>query len=104
MGPDIAGIELAAAGSNAGGLGMISFGAYPPQALKELIRRLRALTSKPFGVNVILNGPTVPLPETTYVDVCIEERVPVLSFFWGDPTPYVARAHVAGIKVCDQVG
>ena len=104
MGPDIAGIELAAAVSNAGGLGMISFGAYPPRALKERITRLRALTSKPFGVNVILSGPTLPLPEETYVDVCIEERVPVLSFFWGDPTPYVARAHAIGIKVCDQVG
>src|SRR5262249_32454672 len=43
-------------------------------------------------------------PEKTYVDICIEERVPVLSFFWGDPTPYVTRARAEGIKVCDQVG
>jgi nitronate monooxygenase len=38
------------------------------------------------------------------VDICIEEQVPVLSFFWGDPTPYVEKAHRAGIKVCDQLG
>ena len=36
-------------------------------------------------------------------NVCLEERVPVLSTFWGDPTPYVARAHATGVKVIDQV-
>jgi NAD(P)H-dependent flavin oxidoreductase YrpB (nitropropane dioxygenase family) len=46
----------------------------------------------------------MPLPEAAFVDACIEERVPVLSFFWGDPTPYIEKAHTAGIKVCDQVG
>ena len=104
MGPEIASLELAAAVSNAGGLGMISFGGYPPARLKERIKRLRSLTSRPFGVNVLLQGPNLPLPEAAFVDVCIEERVPVLSFFWGDPTPYVEKAHKAGIKVCDQVG
>lgn len=104
MGPEIASLELAAAVSNAGGLGMISFGGYPPPALKERIRKLRGLTSKPFGVNVILEGLHLPLPSAAYVEACIEERVPVLSFFWGDPAPYVARAHSTGIKVCDQVG
>src|ERR1700758_3137284 len=104
MGPEIASLELAAAVSNAGGLGMISFGGYPPAKLKERIKRLRTLTSRPFGVNVLLQGPHLPLPKEAYVDVCIEERIPVLSFFWGDPTPYVEKAHKAGIKVCDQVG
>ena len=104
MGPEIMGLELAAAISNAGGLGIISFAGYPPPALKERIRQLRSLTSKPFGVNVILEGPHMPLPESAFVDACIEERVPVLSFFWGDPTPYIEKAHRAGIKVCDQVG
>ena len=104
MGPEIAGLELAAAVSNAGGLGMISFGGYAPPALRERIRKLRTLTSRPFGVNVLLGGPHLPLPEAAFVDVCVEERVPVLSLFWGDPGPYVERAHKAGIKVCDQVG
>ena len=104
MGPEIAGVELAAAVSNAGGLGIISFGGYPPQALRERIRRLRTLTSRPFGVNILLEGPHMPVPEAAYVDACIDERVPVISFFWGDPTPYVEKAHKVGIKVCDQVG
>jgi NAD(P)H-dependent flavin oxidoreductase YrpB (nitropropane dioxygenase family) len=104
MGPEIMGLELAAAVSNAGGLGIISFGAYPAPALKERIRKLRALTSRPFGVNILLEGPHLPLPDSAFVDVCIEERVPLLSFFWGDPTQYVEMAHRAGIKVCDQVG
>ena len=104
MGPEVSSLELAAAVSNAGGLGMISFGGYPPPALKERIRMLRALTSRPFGVNVLLEGPHLPLPESAFVDISIEEQVPVLSFFWGDPTPYVEKAHRAGIKVCDQIG
>jgi NAD(P)H-dependent flavin oxidoreductase YrpB (nitropropane dioxygenase family) len=49
MGPEITSLELAAAISNAGGLGMISFGGYAPVALKERIRKLRTLTSKPLG-------------------------------------------------------
>ena len=99
MGPSITGPELAAAVSNAGGLGVISFGADPPDLLRQQIRRLRDLTDKPFGVNFILH-----FPVEAQVAVCLEERVPVLSFFWGDPTPYVDRAHAAGAKVVDQVG
>src|SRR5205814_1357686 len=38
------------------------------------------------------------------VAVCLEERVPVLSLFWGDPAPYVVRAHAAGVTVMHQVG
>src|SRR6516225_1181842 len=64
MGPEIAGLDLAAAVSNAGGLGMISFGGYPPPALRERIRKLRTMTSKPFGVNILLEGPHLPLPES----------------------------------------
>jgi nitronate monooxygenase len=104
MAPNITDLDLAAAVSNAGGLGLISFGGYPPPLLKERIRKLRTMTSRPFGVNILLNGPRLPLPESAWVDACIEERVPVLSFFWGDPSPYVEKAHSAGIKVCDQVG
>ena len=100
----IAGPELAAAVSNAGGLGIMSFNANPPPVLREEIHRLRRLTDKPFGVNVLLDGPRLPFPAEDLVGVCIEERVPLLSFFWGDPTPYVDRAHAAGLKVIDQVG
>jgi nitronate monooxygenase len=99
MGPNITGVELAAAVSNAGGMGLISFGAYTPPRLREQIGRLRELTDKPFGVNFILE-----FPVQDHVAVCIEEKVPVLSFFWGDPSAYVESAHAAGLKVFDQVG
>jgi NAD(P)H-dependent flavin oxidoreductase YrpB (nitropropane dioxygenase family) len=99
MGPNITSLELAAAVSNAGALGIISFGGNPPPLLREQIRRLRSLTDKPFGVNLILQ-----FPVKEHVDVCLQEQIPVLSFFWGDCSPYVERAHAAGIKVLDQVG
>ena len=72
MGPEITGLELAAAVSNAGGLGMISFGGYAPQALRERIRKLRTLTSRSFGVNILLEGPHMPVPEAAFVDACID--------------------------------
>src|SRR5947199_2420678 len=100
----IAGRELAAAVSSAGRLGILSFNGNPPPVLREEIRRLRRLTDRPFGVNVLLDGPRLPFAADDLVSVCIEERVPLLSFFWGDPSPYVARAHAAGITVIDQVG
>jgi NAD(P)H-dependent flavin oxidoreductase YrpB (nitropropane dioxygenase family) len=100
----VSGPELAAAVSNAGGLGIISFSANPPHVLREEIRRLRSLTDKPFGVNVLLDGPHLPFPVEDVIQACLDERVPILSTFWGDPTPYVTRAHAAGAKVIDQVG
>lgn len=100
----ITGPELAAAVSNAGGLGIMSFSGNPPPVLREEIRRLRSLTRKPFGVGVLLGGPHLPFPIEAVVDVCLEERASVLLTFWGDPTPFVAPAHSAGVKVIDQVG
>ena len=47
----------------------------------------RRLTARPFGVNLLLH-----FPVEDQVAICLEERVPVLSLFWGDPTPYVGRA------------
>src|SRR5439155_689615 len=99
MGASISGPELAAAVSNAGGLGIVSFGANPPPLLRRLVERVRELTDRPFGVNYLL-----PFTMQEQVDVCVELRVPVLSTFWGDPAPYVGAAHDAGLKVLHQVG
>lgn len=99
MGPDITGLELAAAVSNAGGLGVISFGGLPPEELRRQIRELRSMTRRPFGVNFILQFPCEP-----HVDVCVEERVPLLSTFWGDPAPVIDKAHGAGLLVIHQAG
>src|SRR5215475_12978886 len=99
MGPDLTGPELVAAVSNAGGLGILQAQFCSPPVFRKQIRRVRALTAKPFGVNLLLH-----FPVEDQVAVCLDERVPVLSLFWGDPTPYVGRAHAAGVKVFHQVG
>src|SRR5499433_140821 len=99
MGPDLTGPEFVAAVSNAGGLGILQAQFCPPPVFREEIRRVRALTARPFGVNLLLH-----FPVEEQVAICLEERVPVLSFFWGDPTPYVGRSHAAGVKVFHQVG
>jgi nitronate monooxygenase len=95
----VTGPELAAAVSNAGGLGIMSFSGNPPAVLRQEIRSLRELTSKPFGVNLVLQ-----FPMEEHFQVCLAEEVPVVSFFWGDVAPFVKRAHAAGLKVLDQVG
>ncbi len=95
----VTGPELAAAVSNAGGLGMMSFSRNPPEVLRQEIRRLRSLTQKPFSVNLLL-----PARVEAHVEVCLEERVPLLSLFWGDPSPYVEPAHQAGVMVIHQTG
>jgi nitronate monooxygenase len=99
MGPDVSGPELVAAVSNAGGLGIMQAQFHSPSLLRDAIRRVRQLTDKPFGVNFILHFPCAE-----GVAVCVEERVPVVSFFWGNPTSYIDRVHAGGGKVCHQVG
>src|SRR5215469_13886960 len=81
MGPDIAGPDLAAAVSGAGGLGLMQAQFSPPADLREQIQRVRMTTDKPFGVNFIL-----ALPHEENLAVCLDEHVPVISFFWGDAT------------------
>jgi NAD(P)H-dependent flavin oxidoreductase YrpB (nitropropane dioxygenase family) len=95
----VTGPELAAAVSNAGGLGILSFSRNPPEMLRQEIRRLRGMTAKPFGVNLLL-----PAGVDAHLAVCLEERVPLLSLFWGNPAPFVEPAHTAGTKVIHQVG
>src|SRR3984893_12690916 len=99
LGPDLTGPDLVAAVSNAGGTGSLQPQFCSPPVFRQEIRRVRALTAKPFGVNLLLH-----FPVEDQVAVCLEERVPVLSLFWGDPTSYVGRAHAACVKVFHQVG
>ena len=99
MGPDLAGPQLAAAVSGAGGLGLMQSQLSPPEHLREQILRVRSATDKPFDVNFIL-----ALPHEEGLNVCVEQHVPVVSFFWGDPAPHVERVHAAGSKIFLQVG
>jgi NAD(P)H-dependent flavin oxidoreductase YrpB (nitropropane dioxygenase family) len=81
MGPDLTGRELVAAVSNAGGLGILQAQLTPPPLFRREIQRVRELTHKTFGVNLILH-----FPVDEQLAICMEERVPIVSFFWGDPT------------------
>ena len=99
MGPDVSGPELVAAVSNGGNLGIMQAQLHPPPLLRQAIRRVRQLTDKPFWLNFLLHFPC-----EEGVTVCVEERVPVVSFFWGNPASYIARVHAVGGKVCHQVG
>jgi nitronate monooxygenase len=82
---------LAAAVSNAGGLGMLAVTWLGLDELRHALRATRRLTDRPFGVNLVLQWP----PDERLA-LCLEEGVAVVSFFWGDPTPYIARVHAAG--------
>jgi NAD(P)H-dependent flavin oxidoreductase YrpB (nitropropane dioxygenase family) len=97
---------LAAAVSNAGGLGMLAPGAVPPPVLREIIRATRQLTSGPFGVDFIVETTGFgPLTVEQHVDVCIEEQVPVVVFFWNlPPVSWIKRLKDAGTKVWLQTG
>jgi nitronate monooxygenase len=92
--------ELAAAVSEAGGLGLIGgTKGNDPVWLREQIRAVRERTQKPFGVGFISSFPGLD----QLIQVVIDERVPVVSHSFADPTPYVAAAHAAGIMVIAQV-
>ncbi|HEY8953562.1 MAG TPA: nitronate monooxygenase family protein [Candidatus Dormibacteraeota bacterium] len=90
--------ELVAAVSNAGGLGIIGGLSREPDELREEIRKVRELTSRPFGVNHVVSQ-----LDPDAIDVTIELRVPVLSLAWGKAGEIVRRAHDAGMKVIHQV-
>ena len=90
--------ELVAAVSIAGGLGIIGGLSRGPDELREEIRKVRELTSRPFGVNHVVSQ-----LDPDSIDVTIELRVPVLSLAWGRAGEIVHRAHDAGMKVIHQV-
>ncbi|MEU8228042.1 nitronate monooxygenase [Actinoplanes sp. NPDC048967] len=77
-----AGPELAAAVADAGGLGMLALTWRGAGPARDDIRRVRRLTARPFGVNLVLD---FPVADT--LDMCLAEGVPVISTFWGDPRP-----------------
>ena len=91
----IAECGLASAVSNGGGLGIIAAGGESAQWLREQIKRTRAMTDKPFGVNIMLLAPNV----AELLDVVCEEKVPVVTTGAGNPGKYIARMKECGIKV-----
>jgi NAD(P)H-dependent flavin oxidoreductase YrpB (nitropropane dioxygenase family) len=91
--------RLAAAVSNAGALGTLPLWRSPVETLRSAVRKTRALTAKPFAVNL-----NMEFPQDERLDACLEERVPVISFFWRDPGDLVKRAKAGGAVVMYTVG
>src|SRR6478672_6275654 len=93
------GPALAAAVCNAGGLGMLVLWRADADTMRRQIPEMRALTSRPFGVNLNLD-----FPQEERLAVCLGEGVPIISFFWRDPSSLVPRAKAGGAIVLHTVG
>jgi enoyl-[acyl-carrier protein] reductase II len=89
------GWELASAVSNAGGLGLIGSGSMHPDTLREHIRKCKAATDKPFGVNMPLIYPQMD----EIVQIVIEEGVKIVFTSAGNPKKWTDHFHDHGIKV-----
>ena len=91
----IADAELAAAVSNAGGLGIISAMNADGEWLRKEIQKAKTLTDRPFGVNIMLMSPHVE----EVAKIVVEEKVPVVTTGAGNPSKYIPGWKEAGIKV-----
>ncbi len=106
--------ELAAAVSEAGGLGMIGAASLNAAGLRDEIRKVKDLTDRPFGVDILFATVGRPASDDETVaftrdvreqiDVVFEQGVPVLASGLGDPGPVVPIAHEQGMKVMALVG
>mgnify|MGYP000464804317 CR=1 FL=1 len=90
----VADYHLAAAVSNAGGLGLIGSGRAPASWVKDQIREVKKLTDKPFGVNIMLMNPEAD----EIAKVIVEEKVPVVTTGAGNPAKYIKEWKEAGVK------
>ena len=97
--------ELAAAVSNAGGLGIITAATHPTkQELVQEIRKTRALTDRPFGVNISMLPEIGPMDQTIqYFEAVIEENVPVVESSGRSPEQFMPYLRKAGIKLIHKV-
>jgi NAD(P)H-dependent flavin oxidoreductase YrpB (nitropropane dioxygenase family) len=92
--------DLAVAVCRAGGIGSLGIGPLPPEAARAQVQAVRTQTDRPLNVNLI-----TPLAQEEHLRVCIEERVPIVSFHWGHPPrAWIDLLHGAGIRVWEQVG
>lgn len=87
--------NLAAAVSEAGGLGIIAAGAAPAEWVREQIREVKRKTKKPFGLNIMLMNPNAD----EIAKIVVEEEVPVVTTGAGNPSKYMEMWKEAGVKV-----
>ena len=90
---------LAAAVSDAGGLGMLALSWRSPAEARAKIRATRQLTQRPFGINLVLAWDM-----RERLEAALDEGVGIVSLAWGDPTPFTSIAHRAGAFVIQTVG
>ena len=93
------GWRLAAAVSNAGGLGLIGAGTMTVDLLREHIQKVKAATDKPWGINLPLMYPQID----TLIDMIIEEGCKIVFTSAGSPKKYTQRFHEAGMIVAHVV-
>lgn len=86
---------LASAVSNAGGIGLIAGGSAPIDYLRDQIRKCKEETDKPFGVNIMMMSPNTD----DLAQLCIDEKVAVVTTGAGNPAKYIPAWKDAGIKV-----
>jgi enoyl-[acyl-carrier protein] reductase II len=89
------GWRLAAAVSEAGGLGLIGAGSMKPEVFQEHVRKCKASTNQPFGVNIPLLYPHTD----AHIETILEEQVGIVFTSAGNPKKYTSRLKSAGIKV-----
>jgi enoyl-[acyl-carrier protein] reductase II len=89
------GWRLASAVSNAGGLGLLGSGSMYPDVLRDHIRKCRAATDKPFGVNV----PILYADIEKHMQIILEEKVPIVFTSAGNPKTWTPVLKAAGVKV-----
>jgi NAD(P)H-dependent flavin oxidoreductase YrpB (nitropropane dioxygenase family) len=96
----IARAELAAAVGNAGGIGFMTALTFSgADRLRAEIRKCRAMTDKPFGVNLTFLPSLRPIDYPAYIDVCIDEGIKFIETAGRNPEPYMEQLKAAGIKV-----
>ena len=87
--------ELVVAVSEAGALGIIGAGNAPPNLIEAYVRQVKARTQKPFGLNVPMFSPFVQ----DVVNICVREKVPVVTTGAGNPSAYISVLKQAGTIV-----
>lgn len=96
--------ELAAAVANAGGLCFITAATFPElKDLRAEIRKARDLTDKPIGLNINLFPGARPQPVEEWVQVAVEEKIPVVETSGRSPEPILGALHEGGVKILHKV-
>src|SRR5271163_78409 len=91
--------ELAAAVSNAGGIGTIALAGFTPEAIQNEIAAARKLTARPLFVNLL-----VPFLRPGIIETVVKEPIQGVTLFWGDPAEYIPIVKKSGLKAIWQCG